>query len=84
MTTRRTKPCNVIGISLVGKPNERLHRLVVYQDSDTVIVDARVVSPRDQAIVEAIQYLTPIEAMAFARAFERCAVAALRVVGDDP
>lgn len=73
MTDRRTRILNDIGLGLAGAENEKLKDLRVYVESGSVQVWSE---HKDGS--EAMQYLTPIEAMAFAKAFERCAIAALK------
>lgn len=71
--TGRTRIVNDIGLGLAGADNEKLKDLRVYVENGGVQVWSE---HRDGS--EALQYLSPVEAMAFAKAFERCAIQALK------
>lgn len=73
MSGKRTRIVNDIGLGLAGADNEKLKDLRVYVEAGRVQVWSE---HKDGS--EAMQYLTPVEAMAFAKAFERCAIAALK------
>lgn len=70
----RLQSAGKVGLKLVGAENERLQSFGVWMDGGSLQVW---VSVRGSDI-EVMQYLTPGEAMAFAKAFERCAIAALK------
>lgn len=76
----RTRPVNDIGIGFAGLDNERAADIRVYVQSGTVIVELDVRGMDDQFsdVRHGLQYLTAAEAMAFAKAFERCAIQALK------
>ena len=74
----RIRRVNDIGLGMAGISPERLMDLRIYAESGTVIVGVVVGEHAESSPFEAIQYLTPQEAMAFAKAFERCAIAALK------
>lgn len=69
----RTRRINDIGLGLAGADNEKLKDLRVYVENGGVQVWSE---HKDGS--EALQYLSPVEAMAFAKAFERCAIQALK------
>lgn len=70
----RLQHVNDIGLKLVGAENERLQSFGVWMDGGSLQVWVSVCG----SDIEVMQYLTPGEAMAFAKAFERCAIAALK------
>jgi hypothetical protein len=70
----RVRTVNDIGAGLAGGANERLVDIRVYEESGSVRVE---VETDASGINEVMQYLSPIEAMKFAQAFKRCAIAAL-------
>lgn len=63
------------GIGLAGADRNHMQDLRVYAEGGSVQVWVEV---RAGAPSEVMQYLTPQEAMAFAKAFERAAIEALR------
>lgn len=69
----RTREINDIGIGLAGAEGECLKDIRVYPESGAVHIWVELSDGR-----EVLQYLSPLEAMAFAKAFERCAVQALK------
>ncbi len=68
----RLRQINEIGIGMAGVPNERMVDLRVYAEGATVQIWV------ETGTLEVMQYLTPSEAMSFAKAFERCAIQALK------
>lgn len=72
---KRTRAVNDIGLGMAGIGNERLRDFRVYEESGSVQVWVEVAASPP---AELLQYLTPEEAMAFSKAFERCAIAALK------
>lgn len=72
MIARKTRPINGVGIGLKGCPNEFMQDIRVYPESGSVLVWAET----DRR--EALQYLTPRQAVQFAWAFLRSAIAAWR------
>lgn len=69
----RISPVNDIGLRLNGSPGENLQKFYIYPECGSVQVW---VETRGQ--MDAMQYLSPEEAMAFAKAFERCAIQAFK------
>lgn len=62
------------GLFLQASEDQRMRKIWVHPDGCRVVLQIEAVNcPNDPA-----QYLTPVEAMAFARAFERCAIQALK------
>ena len=74
--TNGTRAINDDGIGFFGVGNERMKDIRVYAENGCVMVWAEIHSWGD--VREACQYLNPVEAMAFAKAFERCAIQALK------
>lgn len=72
MSDRKVETCNDIGAIFHGIERERMKRFAVYEERGTVYVTVEI-DDRD-----ALQYLDPLQAMAFAKAFEHCAIAALK------
>lgn len=72
----RIRQINDSGIGLWGFEGEKLRDIRVYAENGSVQLWVEV--GQGDSIEEAMQYLTPSEAMAFAKAFERCAVQALK------
>jgi hypothetical protein len=70
-----TRTINEIGCGLFGVGTERMKDFRVYEEGGAVQVW---VDHEEGGVTNLLQYLTPIEAMAFAKAFERCAIAALK------
>lgn len=70
--TDRIRTLNDIGIGFSGVGKERLRDLRVYEEGGLVQVwfEARG--------TETLLYMQPEEAMSFAKAFERCAIQALK------
>jgi hypothetical protein len=83
VTGKRTRVINDIGIGFVGVGNERMHDIRVYAEGGSVLIWAEVEGSWVlDGTAEGLQYLTPSEAMAFSRAFRRCAIAALEAAGE--
>jgi hypothetical protein len=78
--TGRTRRVNDIGAGKAGVGNERMRDFRVYVEDGLVRVWVEVAdfASRGDTSVEVMQYLTADEAMFFAKAFERCAIEALR------
>lgn len=78
--TKRYSLCNDYGLYWkTDEPKVRVRSLRVFEESGTVTVT--VGSDTHQGVLgidELLVYLTPEEAMAFSKAFERCAIAALK------
>jgi hypothetical protein len=72
MPGRKVESCNGIGAHFAGVGNERMKALRVFEESGSVHVAVNIDGS------EGLQYLDPMQAMAFAKAFERCAIAALK------
>ena len=72
---KRTRAVNDIGLGMAAIGNERMRDFILYEESGSVIVRC---DCHTDGIDEITQYLTPEEAMAFSKAFERCAIAALK------
>ena len=70
--SKRLRVVNDIGCGLSGAPGNFIKDFRVYEESGSV----QVWFETEQR--EYLQYLSASEAMAFAAAFERCAIAALR------
>lgn len=70
---RRTSPVNDICLRMFGRGGERMKDFRVYEEGGSVLVCVECEATRDL-----LQYLSPEDAMAFAKAFERCAIAALK------
>ena len=69
---KRTRVVNGIGIGFAGLDGERLRDIHIYTEYGKVMIGVNVDDH------EAIQYMSPEAAMSFAKAFERCAIAALK------
>lgn len=78
--TGRVRRVNEIGAGFKGIDNERMKDLRIYEESGSVQIWVEVADfqSRGGNTIEVMQYLTPSEAMAFARAFERCEIEALK------
>jgi hypothetical protein len=76
---RRTRRINAIGIGFAGIDTELINDIRVYPEGGSVQIWVEI-HQRDNwpQTHEAMQYLSPEEAMAFAKAFERCAIQALK------
>ena len=74
-TQKRTRTVNDIGLGMAGMPREKMVDFRVYEESGSIQVWCEI-APGSPS--EILQYLTPEEAMAFSKAFERCAIAALK------
>lgn len=71
-----TRVVNDIGCGLLAPgAADHVRDLRVFEESGSVQVW---VETDGGGINEIFQYLTPVEAMAFAKAFERCAIVALK------
>lgn len=66
-----------IGAHMPGIEKEKMKDISVLVESGSVHVWVKI-QERDDVVVEALQYLTAEEAMSFAKAFERCAIQALK------
>lgn len=78
---RLTRPINEIGLGIAGLAGEHLRDFRIYEENGSVQIWVAVARRRgDTSLgdIEALQYLTPDQAMAFAKAFERCAIQALK------
>lgn len=64
---------NGIGLGMFGDKDDRIRDIRVYAEGASVQLWIEPKEGRDY-----MQYLDPASAMAFAHAFERCAIAALR------
>lgn len=77
--TKRTRQINDRGIGYAGIDKELIRDIRVYDEGDRVQVWVEVMARGSSGeTTEAMQYLTAQEAMAFAKAFERCAIQALK------
>jgi hypothetical protein len=78
--TPRVTPINDIGARILGINEEPVRDFGVYTEGGCVIVMVEVAERGKgyPASHEAIQYLIPADAMKFAKAFERCAIVALK------
>ncbi len=81
--SERTRVINDIGLGFRGVDGELVRDIRVYPESGSVQIWMEVCergcNPTSPGRThEAMQYLSPEEAMAFAKAFERCAIQALR------
>ena len=76
----RTRRVNEIGAGKVGVANERMRDFRVYVENGSVQIWVEVSDypSRGGDSIEVMQYLTAEEAMFFAKAFERCAIEALK------
>ena len=77
----RVTPLNDIGAHILGIDEELVRYFGVCTEGGSVLVKVKVAErgyPLANKIHEAIQYLTPADAMKFAKAFERCAIEALK------
>ena len=74
--SQRTRVINDISIGYRGVNNEKLRDIRVYAEGGAVQVWVEIAN-RSEAY-EALQYLSPRAVMEFAKAFERCAIEALR------
>lgn len=75
----RTRTVNDIGIGYKGINDERMEDIRIYPDgTGTVQLWVEININGRHLSVEAMQYLTPQEAMDFSCALERCAIQALR------
>ena len=68
----RLQKVNEIGLRFLSLETEKLQNFYIYPEGGQVLVWAQI---NDK---EAMQYMKPHEAMAFAKAFERCAIQALK------
>jgi hypothetical protein len=75
-TQKRTRTVNDIGLGMAGIGKERMLDFLVYEEGGRVFVKFEFEPENSPS--ELLQYLTPEEAMAFSKAFERCAIAALK------
>lgn len=76
--TKRTRDINDRGIGFAGIDKELIRDIRVYDEGGRVQVWVEVMIGKENETREAMQYMTAEEAMAFAKAFERCAIQALR------
>jgi hypothetical protein len=72
----KTRVVNEIGLGLQGDEGERMKGIRVFESEGAVEVWVEVEAAGESR--EVLQYLSPIEAMKFSQAFERCAIAALK------
>lgn len=73
---RRTRNINNVGIAMAGLANEKLEDIMIYPESGMVQLWVKISTQRGRE--EVLQYLTAEQAMQFSKAFERCAIAALK------
>ena len=80
MVEKRTYVCNEIGVAWHNDADRvRIKDIKVYQENGTVLVWIGIdLHGGVLGIDEVLAYLTPEEAMTFSKAFERCAIAALK------
>jgi len=80
--TKRTRPINDCGIGYAGIENEKMRDIRIYHENGRVQIWVEVAGyntfTSDLPPYEALQYLNPIEAMAFSKALARCAIEALK------
>lgn len=77
MTNTRLQPINIIGLILTAAPGEKIQAIRVYEEGGSVQFWVQAAWGEKDS-TEVMQYLTPQEAMSFAKAFERCAIEALK------
>ena len=70
---KRVVPINNTGLLILS--NSRLPDVHFYEENGAVLLWATVADEKDYT---GLEYLTPIEAMKFARAMEKCAIQAFR------
>jgi hypothetical protein len=76
--SKRTRVVNDIGIGFAGFVNELVKDIRVYPEGGSVQVWVEVAERGSSGKThEAMQYLSPEEAMAFSKALRRCAIQAL-------
>lgn len=68
------------GVYFPGLKGDRVKAIRISQDGGVVSVWFEFYLPDGRGEYEALQYLNPVEAMAFAKAFERCAIQALKEI----
>lgn len=73
----RTEIFNGTGLLLYGGPDHRMKEIKIYQDKTTIYIETTIRLFNNEEKM-ALQYISPSEAMAFAKAFERCAIAAFK------
>ena len=79
--TNRMSRCNEIGAMFTSQnPDERLRSIRVYSEHGSVhfVVEVQGKLSGEERSMEALQYLTPNEAMAMAKGLERSAIEALK------
>jgi hypothetical protein len=76
MSQKRTREVNEIGIGMAGLAGDRIKDICVFVEGGSVVLWVEI--DDRSGISEFIQYFDPASAMAFSKAFERCAVAALK------
>jgi hypothetical protein len=74
----KTRRINANGIGLAGDDGNRLRDIYIYDECGTVMLQVEVMGRKPDEQHGALQYLTAYQAMEFAKAFERCAIAALK------
>ena len=72
---KKVESCNDIGL-WITEPDCRMPDIHFYPEHGSVILDVTVLDFKSRE-VQAIQYLTPQEAMKFASAMKACAIQAL-------
>lgn len=78
-TTKRTRQINERGIGYAGIDKELIRDIRVYDEGGSVQIWIEMMARGSSGeTMEALQYFTAEEAMAFAKAFERCAIQALK------
>jgi hypothetical protein len=80
---KRTRVVNGLGIGYAGLEGERVRDIRIYNEGGAVqfwveVAGFGLMNNEAEIAYEAMQYLTPEEAMAVAKALERCAIQALR------
>lgn len=81
VTTKRTRQINDRGIGYAGIDKELIRDIKIYDEGGRVQVWVEMMLRGSSGeTMEAMQYLTAEEAMAFAKALERCAIQALKEV----
>lgn len=75
---KRTRLINDRGIGYKGIGTERIRDIRIFDEGNSVQVWVEIAPLNSSETYEALQYLSPQEAMAFAKALERCAIQALK------
>lgn len=75
-TVSRIRPINEIGLGL--SDNSKMKDVRFYVENGSVLLWVEIAINQEGETREVLQYLTPAEAMAFSKAFERCAIQAFK------